>query len=145
MNANKYQLKEFSITFWENSAWWLSGKEPSCSIGGSDFRISSLGLEDPLGEEMATHSSVLAWEISRTEEPGRLQSMESQKSRMSYSCWVRLSLRLGSFILEQVLVLIYPTAPLNHLQCRGEITKQPPVHRQEQTPSRTCHFVQVHF
>jgi len=37
--------------------------------------VQSLGREDPLEEEMATHSSILAWEIPRTEEPGRLQSM----------------------------------------------------------------------
>ena len=37
------------------------------------------GWEDPLEKEMATHSSILAWEIPWTEEPGRLQSMGSQK------------------------------------------------------------------
>ena len=41
----------------------------------------SLGREDPLEKEMATHSSVLAWGIPWTEEPVRLQSMRSQKSR----------------------------------------------------------------
>ncbi|KAM7247377.1 hypothetical protein CapIbe_001330, partial [Capra ibex] len=40
--------------------------------------IQSLGREDPLEEEMATHSSVLAWRIPWTEEPGRLQSTGSQ-------------------------------------------------------------------
>ena len=40
--------------------------------------VPSLGQEDPLQEEMATHSSILAWEILRTEEPGGLQSMGSQ-------------------------------------------------------------------
>ena len=45
----------------------------------------SLGLEDPLKEEMATHSIILAWEIPWTEEPGRLQSMGSQKSQMQLS------------------------------------------------------------
>ena len=45
----------------------------------------SLGLEDPLKEEMATHSSILAWEIPWTEEAGRLQSMGSQKSQMQLS------------------------------------------------------------
>ena len=39
----------------------------------------SLGQENPLEKEMATHSSILAWEISRTEEPGGLQSMGSQR------------------------------------------------------------------
>ena len=42
--------------------------------------VQSLGLEDPLEKEMATHSSILAWEIPPTEEPGRLQAMGSQKS-----------------------------------------------------------------
>ena len=41
--------------------------------------IGSLGREDPLEEEMATHFSVLAWEIPRTEEPGGLQSMGLQR------------------------------------------------------------------
>ena len=39
----------------------------------------SLGQEDLLEKEMATHSSILAWKIPRTEEPGRLQSMGSQR------------------------------------------------------------------
>ena len=43
--------------------------------------VRSLGQEDPLEKEMATHSSILAWEIPRTEEPGSLQSMESQRVR----------------------------------------------------------------
>ena len=41
--------------------------------------VQALGQEDPLKEEMATHSSILAWKISRTEEPGGLQSMVSQR------------------------------------------------------------------
>ena len=41
--------------------------------------IPSLGQEDPLEKEMATHSSTLAWRIPWTEEPGRLQSMGSQR------------------------------------------------------------------
>ena len=41
--------------------------------------VQSLGQEDPLEEEMATHSSILAWKIPWTEEPGGLQSMGSQR------------------------------------------------------------------
>ena len=41
--------------------------------------VQSLGWEDPLEKEMATHSSILAWKIPWTEEPGRLQSMGSQR------------------------------------------------------------------
>ena len=40
-----------------------------------ETRLRSLGQEDPLEKEMATHSSILAWRIPCTEEPGRLQSM----------------------------------------------------------------------
>ena len=39
------------------------------------------GSEDPLEKEMATYTSILAWEIPQAEEPGRLQSMGSQKSQ----------------------------------------------------------------
>ena len=41
--------------------------------------VRSLSREDPLEEGMATHSSILAWKIPQTEEPGGLQSMGSQK------------------------------------------------------------------
>ena len=41
--------------------------------------VQSLGWEDPLEKEMATHSSILAWRIPWTEEPGRLQSTGSQR------------------------------------------------------------------
>ena len=41
--------------------------------------VRSLGREDPLEKEMATHSSTLAWKTPRMEEPGRLQSMGSQR------------------------------------------------------------------
>ena len=41
--------------------------------------VRSLGHEDPLEKKMATHSSILAWEISWTEEPDRLLSMGSEK------------------------------------------------------------------
>ena len=46
-----------------------------------DTRVPSLGREDPLEEEMANHSSILAWKIPWTEKPGRLQSMGLQKVR----------------------------------------------------------------
>ena len=50
-----------------------------------DTPVQSLGQEDPLEKEMATHSSILGWEIPRTEESGGLQCMGSQKS------WTQLS------------------------------------------------------
>ena len=57
--------------------WWLSGKESTFNAGDTGL---ILGWEDPLEKEMATHSSILAWEIPWTEEPGGLQSMESKES-----------------------------------------------------------------
>ena len=58
------------------------GKESSCKAG---TQVQSLGREDALEKEMATHSGILAWRIPRTEEPGGLQSMGSQKSQTQLS------------------------------------------------------------
>ena len=52
-------------------------KNPPANAGDA---VQSLRWEDPLEKEMATHSSILAWKIPRTEEPGGLQSLGSQKS-----------------------------------------------------------------
>ena len=60
---------------------WLSGKESTCNAGDLGDVSSVCGLEDPLEEEMATHSSVLAWRIPWTEESGGLQSVGSQRVR----------------------------------------------------------------
>ena len=58
--------------------WWLSGKRIHHSM--QEMGVRSLGQEDPLEKEMAPHSSILAWRIPWTEEPGRLQSTGSQES-----------------------------------------------------------------
>ena len=52
------------------------GKE---STAVQETQVQSLGWEDPLEKEMATHSTILAWKISWMEEPGGLQSMGSQR------------------------------------------------------------------
>ena len=62
--------------------WWLSGKEFTSNAGDM---VRSLGQEDSLEREMATHSGIFAWGILWTEESGGLQSMGSQKS------WTQLS------------------------------------------------------
>ena len=46
-----------------------------------EAQVRSLGQEDPLEKELAMHSSILAWRITRTEEPGRPESMGSQRVR----------------------------------------------------------------
>ena len=50
---------------------------PAMQEAQQELQVQSLGREDPLEEEMATHSSTLAWRIPRMEEPGGLQSMGS--------------------------------------------------------------------
>ena len=49
--------------------------------------VRSVGWEDPLEKEMATYSSILAWEIQLTEEPGGLQSVGSKESQIGLSDW----------------------------------------------------------
>ena len=50
-------------------------KNPPDNAGDTEIWVKSLGWEDPLEKDMATHSSILAWETLWTEEPGGLQSM----------------------------------------------------------------------
>ena len=54
-------------------------KNPPAMQKPQEMQVQSLGQEDPLEEGMATHSSILARRIPWTEEPGRLQSMGSQR------------------------------------------------------------------
>ena len=56
-----------------------------------ETRVQFLGQENPLEKEMATHSSTLVWKIQWTEEPGRLQSMGSQRVGHNRATWLSLS------------------------------------------------------
>ena len=55
-------------------------KNPPAMQETEETHVRSLGWEDPLEEGIASHSSILAWKIPRTEEPGGLQSTELQES-----------------------------------------------------------------
>ena len=55
--------------------WLLSGKDPPAV---KEMHFEFLGRVDPLEKEMATHSSILAWEIPWTQQPGRVESMGSR-------------------------------------------------------------------
>ena len=59
-----------------------SGKELTCQCRIHETLVGSLGSQDPLKEEMATHSSFLSWEILWTVKPGGLQSIGSQRVRL---------------------------------------------------------------
>ena len=62
---------------------WLSGKKIRLPMQEmQEMQVRSLSSEEPLEEEMATHSRILAWRIPWTEEPGGLQSMGSQRVRL---------------------------------------------------------------
>ena len=58
-------------------------KNPPANEGDGGNRVRSLGQEESLEEETATCSSILAWKIPRTEEPGRLQSRVTKESDMA--------------------------------------------------------------
>ena len=60
---------------------WIFPGGPSDNLPAKAGEIRDTGLEDPLEEGMATHSSVLAWRIPRTEEPGGIQSIGSHAVR----------------------------------------------------------------
>ena len=86
----------FKLTLWQQN--WVVVTETVSFLGNSAVKnlpamqetreiwVWSLGQENPLKEEMATHSRVLAWRIPWTEEPGRLQSM-GRKSQTRLSNW----------------------------------------------------------
>ena len=60
-------------------------KNPPANAETQETQVWSLGWEDPLGKETATHSNILAWEIPWMEEPGRLQSVGSQRDRHNWA------------------------------------------------------------
>ena len=90
------------------------GKESACNAGDPG---SILGQEDPLEKEMATHSSILAWRIPQTEEPGKLQPVGLQ--RVGHDWAINFNFPPSSKILKQD----FPGGPVVktlHFQCRGQ-------------------------
>ena len=66
-----------SIRDWPNTS--LVAQMVKCLSTMQETRVRSLGWEDPLEKEMAVYSRTIAWKVPWTEEPGRLQSMGSQR------------------------------------------------------------------
>ena len=87
LRNRRVMLRNSSFRAW----WWVLLKKGLLGFpGGSvvknlpakqETQVQSLGQKDPLEKEMATHSSILAWEIPWTEDPGGLQAMGSQRVR----------------------------------------------------------------
>ena len=65
------------VSFYIGLPWWLRRVKYLSTM--RETWVRALGWEDPLEKEMAIHSSTIAWKIPWTEEPGRLQSMGSQR------------------------------------------------------------------
>ena len=72
-----------------------------------DTWVRSLGWEDPLEKEMATHSSTIAWKIPQMEEPGRLQAMGSQRVGHDTATSMSMSMSDGAGIPNQESILAY--------------------------------------
>ena len=97
-----------------------------------ETQVQSLGWEDPLEEGMATHSSVLAWRIPRTEEAVRLQSMGQKVSDMSeqlstHMLSIKIQIR-NSLILIQMtpgisLDIYFSMLPSKHIQSESEVVQ----------------------
>ena len=74
LSVHGHILYDLFVT-WASLVAWMVKRLPTMW----ETRVRSLGWEDPLQKEMATHSSIHAWKIPWTEEPGGLQSMGSQR------------------------------------------------------------------
>ena len=82
----------------------LAVKNPPASAGETwEVQVRSLGQEDPLEEDTANHSSILAWKTPRTEEPGGLWSMGSQRVNRDWSNWVQTVLQIAPINLAPVI------------------------------------------
>ena len=76
--------------------WGFSGGSDSNSSTVWETWVQSLGWEDPLEKEMATHSSILTWRIPWTEEPGGLQSTGLQRVGHDWACTHREKYKIRS-------------------------------------------------
>ena len=94
----------------------LEAQTVKCMPAMQETGVWSQGWEDPLEKEMATHSSILAWRIPRTKEPGELQSMGSRRVRHDWATSLSFSfLKSSKNSVTFCCVLFFPK--MNHLWC----------------------------
>ena len=91
-----YYFKWLSQSMWGLFGASLVAQRLKHLPGMRETRVWSLGWEDPLEEEMATHSSTLAWRIPWREEPGRLQSMGLQRAGHEWATLLTYLLALAT-------------------------------------------------
>ena len=80
-------FRDHCLGLWRLPKWFSGKKENKIHLPMQETWVWSLGQEDPLEKEMATHSSILTRKIPWTEEPGGLQSMELQESDTTEHNW----------------------------------------------------------
>ena len=81
-------------------------KNPPSMWETQEMQVSSLGWEDPLEGEMATHSSMLTWKVLQTEEPGGLQPIVLQRVRHDWATKQAVYLKLSPSFLWALIVLV---------------------------------------
>ena len=79
----------------------------ACSHAMQETQVWSLGWQDPLEKEISAHSSILAWRIPQTEEPGGLQSMESQRVGHDWATNTHTQLVVVNFRRPATMLLIF--------------------------------------
>ena len=82
------------------------------NVGATGSQVLSLGWEDALEKETATHSTILAWRIPRTAEPGRLQSMGSQKVRHDSATKQQQSIKISNYYAVNLKLIYYKSTIL---------------------------------
>ena len=92
-----------------------------------ETRVRSLGQEDPLEKEMATHSIILAWRIPWTEKLGRLQSMGSQRVGQDRVTSLSLSSKTQDLTLSQTFLKVAVPAGKSAALLRGVYKLSPPL------------------
>ena len=106
-----------SVYLVQGLLWWLSSKRnPSAMQKTQETQVRSLGWEDPLQEGMAIHSSIIALRIPWTEEPGRLQSLGSQRVGHNRSDWACMHAYGTKEVFSNFLLVdwIYPPQVTEH-------------------------------
>ena len=103
---------------WKNELEFTMEYKDSLGFTGASVvkktQVLSLGQEDSLEQEMATHSSILAWEISWTEEPGGLQSMGSQKSQTQLSNSTAITTNKEALFFKSLILKVFFNTRLWH-------------------------------
>ena len=129
MGGRRWKVRDYQ-------AMWLSGvKNPPAMQEMQETWVRALGQEDPLEEGMATHPSILAWKIPCREEPGRLQSIGSQRLGHNWSDW-HTRMFPSLFLASSLHLCSFCCCFLNLSPCLPKLPSSPYFHRHDTYPRR---------